>query len=79
MKTFEKWFAGMISAALSGGGTTAVGAFAVPELLYAPGGFEKLGIMFAGGAIIGVLNYLKRSPLDECLEAIAAEKVEKKL
>lgn len=73
MKTFEKWFAGMISAGLSGGATAAVGAFAVPDLLYVPGGLQKLGIMFAGGAAIGVLNYLKQSPLSEALE-VAKEK-----
>lgn len=69
MKLFEKWFAGMVSAALSGGATAAVGAFAVPDLLYVQGGLQKLGIMFAGGAAIGVLNYLKQSPLSEVVGA----------
>ena len=63
MMTFNKWFAGLVSAGISGGATTAVAVFAVPDLLYAPGGWQKLGIMFAGGAAIGVLNYLKQSPL----------------
>ena len=53
MMTFNKWFAGLVSAGISGGATTAVAVFAVPDLLYAPGGWQKLGIMFAGGAAIG--------------------------
>lgn len=68
MMTFNKWFAGLVSAALSGGATSALTVAMVPELLATPVGMQKIGVIFAGGAIIGVLNYLKQSPLVEAVK-----------
>lgn len=65
MMTFNKWFAGGVSAAISGGANAAAAAFIAPEVFLVPGSYEKLGLLFAGGALIGLVNYLKQSPLVE--------------
>lgn len=65
--TFNKWFAGMVSAAISGGANAALAVAVAPDV-FLTGGYEKIALLFAGGAAIGVLNYLKQSPLAETVK-----------
>jgi hypothetical protein len=56
------WFKGLISALLSGAVTGASAVFIMP-VEFNQANWSKFGYMVLVGAIIGLINYLKQSPL----------------
>lgn len=58
------WLKGLISALLSGIATGAGTVFFVPVSINS-GNFKVLGYMILVGAIIGLINYLAKSPFPE--------------
>ena len=56
------WVKGLIAATISGAANSGLAAGIAPESFNFGDGLNKLITMCAGGAIIGVLLYLKQSP-----------------
>jgi hypothetical protein len=56
------WLKGLLSAALSGAAVGATAVLATP-ITVSMENFKSLGYMVLVGAIVGLLNYLKQSPL----------------
>lgn len=54
------WLKGLISAAISGAATAGLASVVDPHIIHDP---TKLFQMAVGGAVVGVLNYLKQSPI----------------
>ena len=63
MKTFQSWLEGIISA-IMGGALSSLGAIGfAPETFNFDDGLNKTFAIAGMGAIIGLMNFLKQSPL----------------
>jgi hypothetical protein len=56
------WLKGLLSAVLSGAAVGATAVFVMP-ITVSTESFKILGYMVLVGAVVGLLNYLKQSPL----------------
>lgn len=63
MKKWENWLKGLISALISGSANAVTVVIVAPETFNFQEGLNKLIAVIAAGAIIGVANFLKQSPL----------------
>jgi len=59
----KTWLAGLVSAAITGAANAATAILVAPETFNIHEGLSKLGTMAMAGAFIGVIAYLKQSPL----------------
>ena len=59
-----KFLKGLANAAINGFATGALTLAVAPEFLTQPDGYRKVAFLAVGGAVIGVLNYLKQTPLE---------------
>ena len=63
MGNWQTWIKGLISAAVSSASNAGLAIMIKPEVFNFGTGLNSLLMMAAGGAVIGVLNYLAKSPL----------------
>lgn len=58
------WFQGLLTAVISGSVTALAGVLTSPETCdLSPAGLRKMGMLAVAGALIGVVAFLKQSPL----------------
>ena len=61
MNSLGVWLRGLASVAISGAASGIAAVFVAPETF--AGDWNKLGQLALAGAVIGLANYLKQSPL----------------
>jgi hypothetical protein len=58
------WLQGLIAALISGAVAALGGILVSPETIdFTSAGLKKMGFLAAGGALIGLVGFLKQSPL----------------
>jgi hypothetical protein len=58
------WLQGLIAALIAGAVAALGGILVSPETIdFSPTGLKKMGLLAAGGALIGVVGFLRQSPI----------------